>query len=76
MRPAGESDSEGEGDIEEYRGGVWYSLGARASPPDLGVDLEADAGLEDAGETEDRPGQEDGHQDLLGRVGASERQLR
>ena len=74
MRPAGESDTDGEGDIEEVRGGVLYSYGARATPPDQGVDLEADDGLEELMEA--GPGRADEQPALFGRVGASEQQLR
>ena len=52
MRPAGESDTDGEGDIEECRGGVLYSW-ARGNLPDQGIDLGADDSLEDAEATED-----------------------
>ena len=73
MRPAGESDTDGEGDIEEVRGGVQYTL-ARSTPPDLGVDLEADDELEEMREAES--GQSGGQPALLGMIGASEQQLR
>ena len=78
MRPGGESDSEGEGDIEEYRGGVLYSW-ARASPPDMGIDLEGDTSQEEPTEAGDQPGPESGQPDWAarpGRIGASEQQLR
>ena len=73
MRPAGESDTDGEGDIEEVRGGVQYTW-ARLTPPDQGVDLEADDGLEELMEA--GPGRADEQPALFGRVGASEQQLR
>ena len=79
MRPAGESDTDGEGDFEEVRGGVLYSYGARATPPDQGVDLEEDDGLEaDDGleELRETGAGEDETPALYGMIGASEQQLR